>query len=99
VPRLINLLCDAGLAIGYRTQQIVIQVDAVEEAAAELRMDQTPTSAPSPGESPSTREGSESSATTALQETVAVSARQTAILSLAVPQKKVEVPCKWKRTG
>jgi general secretion pathway protein A len=36
VPRLINLLCDASLTIGWKTQRNLIQVDIVEQAAAEL---------------------------------------------------------------
>jgi general secretion pathway protein A len=36
VPRLINLLCDACLSIGYKTQRRIIQVDIVEEGAIDL---------------------------------------------------------------
>ena len=42
VPRLINLLCDACLAIGCKTQRPVIQADIVEGAATELGMNETP---------------------------------------------------------
>ncbi len=52
VPRLINLLCDACLTIGYKTQRMLIQVDMVEEAAAELGMDQAPVVTPSPEKVP-----------------------------------------------
>lgn len=41
VPRLINLLCDACLAIGYKTQRPLIHMDIVEEAATELDMKET----------------------------------------------------------
>lgn len=40
VPRLINLLCDACLNIGVKTQRPAIQMDIVEEAAAELGMNE-----------------------------------------------------------
>ena len=36
VPRLINLLCDACLAIAYKIEQPLIQADIVEEAAIDL---------------------------------------------------------------
>lgn len=36
VPRLINLLCDACLGIGYRTKQPLIQAGVVDEAAIDL---------------------------------------------------------------
>ena len=41
VPRLINLLCDACLAIGCKTERPVIQMDIVEEAATNLGMNET----------------------------------------------------------
>ena len=41
VPRLINLLCDACLGIGCKTQRPVVQMDIVEEAATELGMKET----------------------------------------------------------
>lgn len=40
VPRLINLLCDNCLWIGYRTERRQIQPDIVEEAAASLALTQ-----------------------------------------------------------
>jgi general secretion pathway protein A len=36
VPRLINLLCDACLSLGFRTNRRMVQVDMVEEAAVSL---------------------------------------------------------------
>jgi general secretion pathway protein A len=36
VPRLINLICDACLMLGFKTQRKVIQPDVVEEAAVSL---------------------------------------------------------------
>ncbi len=36
VPRLINLLCDACLGIGYKAQRPLIQADIVDEAAIDL---------------------------------------------------------------
>ena len=41
VPRLINLACDAALALGAKTQRSVIQPDIVEEVAAELGVKET----------------------------------------------------------
>jgi general secretion pathway protein A len=41
VPRLINLFCDACLAIGCKAHRQVIDLTTVEEAAAELGMNQT----------------------------------------------------------
>ncbi|HKM84439.1 MAG TPA: AAA family ATPase [Candidatus Acidoferrum sp.] len=38
VPRLINLICDACLAIGFRTQRRLIQPDLVEEVAVSLNL-------------------------------------------------------------
>jgi general secretion pathway protein A len=38
VPRVINLLCDACLTIGFRTQRKTIQADIVEEAAVSLSL-------------------------------------------------------------
>ncbi len=66
VPRLINLLCDACLTIGYKTQQILIQVDVVEEAAAQLAMDQTPTAAPLSEKAPTNAKPNESPAAAVL---------------------------------
>src|SRR5262249_12101149 len=39
VPRLINLLCDACLSAGYKSQSRTIQSDIVEQAAADLEME------------------------------------------------------------
>jgi general secretion pathway protein A len=36
VPRLINLLCDGCLLIGFETQRKVVEIDIVDEAAANL---------------------------------------------------------------
>src|SRR5713101_5664169 len=36
VPRLINLVCDASLSLGFRTHRKAIRPDMVEEAAAQL---------------------------------------------------------------
>jgi len=41
VPRLINLICDACLTIGFKTQRSLIQADVVEEAAIDLGMKKT----------------------------------------------------------
>ena len=41
VPRLINLLCDACLTIGYETQRSIIQAEIVQDAAIQLRMQET----------------------------------------------------------
>lgn len=41
VPRLINLVCDAALALGAKTQRSIIQPDIVEEVAAELGVKET----------------------------------------------------------
>src|SRR5579884_1944518 len=38
VPRLVNLVCDGCLALGYRTQRRVIQEDMVEEVATMLNL-------------------------------------------------------------
>ncbi|HYA98459.1 MAG TPA: AAA family ATPase [Methylomirabilota bacterium] len=38
VPRLINLICDASLALGFRTQRRTIQPDVVEEVAVSLNL-------------------------------------------------------------
>jgi general secretion pathway protein A len=38
VPRLINLLCDACLAIGFKKQRSLISTDIVEAAAADLEL-------------------------------------------------------------
>jgi general secretion pathway protein A len=38
VPRLINVVCDSALLLGYSRQQQVIGDDIVREAAAELRI-------------------------------------------------------------
>jgi general secretion pathway protein A len=38
VPRLINLICDACLALGFRTQRRMIQPDLVEEVAVSLNL-------------------------------------------------------------
>ncbi len=43
VPRLINLVCDTCLTIGYREQCKTIQPDLVEEAAAQLGLVETET--------------------------------------------------------
>lgn len=42
VPRLINLLCDACLGMGFRSQQHIIQVEIAEEVAASLGMKRQP---------------------------------------------------------
>ena len=42
VPRLINRLCDACLAIRFKTQRSLVQMDIVEEAANELGMIEAP---------------------------------------------------------
>lgn len=36
VPRLINLICDSSLTLGYRTQRKTIQPDLIEESATNL---------------------------------------------------------------
>jgi general secretion pathway protein A len=36
VPRLINLVCDACLSVGFRTQSKIIKLDVVEEVAVSL---------------------------------------------------------------
>jgi general secretion pathway protein A len=36
VPRLINLLCDGCLALGFRTERLTIQADLVEETAVSM---------------------------------------------------------------
>jgi hypothetical protein len=36
VPRLINLICDACLSVGFRAKRKTIQPDIVEEAAASM---------------------------------------------------------------
>jgi general secretion pathway protein A len=41
VPRLINLLCDACLSLGFRTNRRMVQVDMVEEAAVSLGLIET----------------------------------------------------------
>lgn len=41
VPRLINLVCDAALALGAKTQRSIIQPDIVEGVAAELGVKET----------------------------------------------------------
>lgn len=41
VPRLINLLCDACLTIGYKLNRPVLDLSIVNEAAAELGVDHT----------------------------------------------------------
>lgn len=41
VPRLINLLCDACLTIGYKLNRPVLDLNIVNEAAAELGLDGT----------------------------------------------------------
>jgi len=41
VPRLINLICDACLTTGFKTQRSLIQADVVEEAAIDLGMKKT----------------------------------------------------------
>jgi general secretion pathway protein A len=41
VARIINLLCDACLSIGCKTQRPVVQLDMVEQAAAELALRDT----------------------------------------------------------
>lgn len=41
VPRLINLLCDACLAIGYKTQRPIVDLRTVGEAALELGLHET----------------------------------------------------------
>jgi general secretion pathway protein A len=46
VPRLINLLCDASLAIGFKTQRSLISTDIVEEAAAEIGLIEAPANPP-----------------------------------------------------
>jgi general secretion pathway protein A len=38
VPRLINLICDACLALGFRTQRRLIQPDLVQEVAVSLNL-------------------------------------------------------------
>src|SRR5207249_8882653 len=38
VPRLINVVCDSALLLGYSRQQLVIGEDIVREAAVELRL-------------------------------------------------------------
>ena len=38
VPRLINVVCDSALLLGYSRQQPVIDADVIREAAAELRL-------------------------------------------------------------
>lgn len=51
VPRLINLICDACLTIGFKTQRSLIQADVVEEAAIDLGMKKT-AQIPAPEERP-----------------------------------------------
>jgi general secretion pathway protein A len=99
VPRLINLLCDACLTIGYKTQQSVIQADMVEQAAAEFGMNQTPIVAPLFEKVPVHVKASESSPTVALQEIVTVSANRTETPRSAPPQEKVEVPVNGNSRG
>ncbi len=41
VPRLINLVCDASLSLGFRTHRKAIRPDMVEEAAAQLGLIET----------------------------------------------------------
>ena len=41
VPRLINLLCDTCLTIGYKLNRPVLDLGIVNEAAAELELDET----------------------------------------------------------
>jgi general secretion pathway protein A len=90
VPRLINLLCDTSLSIGCRAQQMFIEVDTVEKAAAELGMAQLPGLAPLQQKVPVQLQASESSATAVLQETVTVS--PTEIRRWAAPPQVAEVP-------
>jgi len=42
VPRLINLLCDACLAAGFKKRQPVILLDTIEEVAGELGLKEAP---------------------------------------------------------
>jgi general secretion pathway protein A len=42
VPRLINLICDASLTLGYREQRKLIQPETVEEAAVQLGLVEAP---------------------------------------------------------
>jgi len=44
VPRLINLLCDACLSIGYKKKQSLISPDIVDEAATQLRLKESASS-------------------------------------------------------
>jgi len=46
VPRLINLLCDACLANGYRTNRPVVDLETVEESASELGLDEAQVEVP-----------------------------------------------------
>lgn len=48
IPRLINLLCDACLTLGCDTQQKVVHLDIVEEAAAALGMQALAPAEPQP---------------------------------------------------
>lgn len=54
VPRLINLLCDACLNIGYKRQQRVVGPEIVEQASASLRMSEK-TASPASRQSPDSR--------------------------------------------